>query len=110
MENKTKESKFCPLIESAKMIGDTATLLIINCLENGSKRYSEIQNYVNMVSEATLATRLKKLQALGLVERKQYECIPPKVEYSLTAKAKPITEVIDRLRSFGEKYFKDAKI
>ncbi|MBP9758557.1 helix-turn-helix transcriptional regulator [Candidatus Dojkabacteria bacterium] len=106
MKNKEHKNEFCPLIESAKMLGDTATLLIINCLGNGSKRYNEIQSYVNMVSEATLADRLKKLQTLGLIERKQYECIPPKVEYSLTAQAKPLADVIDRLRSFGEKYFK----
>lgn len=105
METQSNKTKICPLTETLKLIGDSATLLIIKALENGPRRYNEIHDYVNIVCEATLSERLKKLQSLGLIKRHQFECIPPKVEYTLSSQAKPLLKVISELEKFGKNYF-----
>lgn len=102
---KNQDNSFCPVVESAKLIGDTATLLIIKSLIGGEKRYKDIAEYVCMVSDVTLTTRLKELVKNGLIEREQFKEIPPRVEYRLTDKGMLLKKVIDALEEFGEKYF-----
>lgn len=100
---KTK-SEVCSIVEAAKLVADPAILLIVKRLMDGPKRYNEIKDYVTVVSEATLSSRLKKLVQLKLIERKQFESIPPKVVYQLSDKSKELTKVVDALENFGNCY------
>lgn len=95
----------CTLVESAKLIGDPAILLIIKILLDGEKRYKEIQEYVSVVCEATLSNRLKQLVRMGLILRIQHPEIPPRVTYTLTPKAAPFKEVIISLEKFQTIFF-----
>lgn len=99
----------CPIFESAKLIGDPAVLLILKSLLEGDKRYKQIHDYVNVVSDATLSTRLKYLVEKKLISRKHHSEIPPKVIYSLTEKAKSISFVVEALEKFGNDYFDSNK-
>lgn len=65
-------------------LGDKWTLLVVGMLEGGPVRYTDLKNLVPGISQRMLTLTLKKLERDGLVARKSYAEIPPRVEYSLT--------------------------
>lgn len=108
MNNDCTESKdVCQIVETSKLIGDAATLLIIKALSDGPKRFGEINAYVTVVCEATLSTRLKKLQKHKIIKRTQFQTIPPKVEYELTDEASGLIEIVNEIEKFGDNFFSD---
>lgn len=78
-------------------------------LDNGPIRFNELQRLMPKMTHATLSVQLKALVENGLVERKQYESIPPKVEYSLTEIGKKFHPVIDALQKWGQDYIEFLK-
>ena len=75
---------FCGVERAARLVGDTWTLLIVRDLANGCQRFGQLQKTVTGISPRTLSDRLAMLEANGLVTRRAYAEIPPRVEYSLT--------------------------
>lgn len=69
--------------------------LVLGALVDGTRRYSELRARVAGISEKMLAQTLRELERDGLVDRKQYPTVPPRVEYSLTSGGR---EVAERLR------------
>ncbi|QQO08787.1 winged helix-turn-helix transcriptional regulator [Breznakiella homolactica] len=69
----------------------------------GVVRYNEMKRFLKTVSHKTLSLTLKELEADGLVHRKEYPQIPPKVEYSLTSRGKSLIPILDALCDWGEK-------
>lgn len=67
-------------------------------------RFNELKKYIKTISYKTLSLTLKELEADGLVNRKEYPQIPPKVEYSLTEKGKSLIPILDQLCTWGEAY------
>ena len=65
-------------------------------------RYNELKRRLGTISHKTLSLSLKELEAAGLVQREEYPQIPPKVEYSLTARGKSLMKVLDQLCTWGE--------
>ncbi len=65
-------------------------------------RFNELKKYIKTISYKTLSLTLKELEADGLVNRKEYPQIPPKVEYSLTEKGKSLIPILDQLCTWGE--------
>ena len=65
-------------------------------------RFNEMQKYIGTITFKTLSSTLKQLEADGLIHRKEYPQIPPKVEYSLTGRGKSLMEVLDQLCIWGE--------
>lgn len=65
-------------------------------------RFNELRRYVKNISDKTLSSNLKELESDGLISRKEYPQIPPKVEYSLTGRGKSLMEVLDQLCIWGE--------
>jgi DNA-binding HxlR family transcriptional regulator len=82
----TMEERFgkCPYATAQSQISGKWAILILRYLEDGPIRFNELQRRMPRMTHATLSVQLKDLMENGLVERKQYESIPPKVEYSLT--------------------------
>lgn len=72
---------------------------------DGCKRFNQIQEEIAGISSTTLSDRLKKLCEAGFVERKQYESIPPKVEYTLSKKGHDLEDLIDEIEKFGNKWY-----
>lgn len=66
-------------------------------------RFNELRKYVKSISYKTLSTTLKELERDGLVHRKEYPQIPPKVEYSLTERGKSLIPILDAMCCWGEK-------
>ena len=85
MCEKDEQTCICPLKGIIDVISKKWALLIINALGNcGKLRFNKIMETLNGISPKTLSDTLKDLQAEGLIERKSFAEIPPRVEYSLT--------------------------
>ena len=65
-------------------------------------RFNEMQKYIGTITYETLSTTLKQLEADGLVHRKEYPQIPPKVEYSLTEAGKSLIPILDQMCEWGD--------
>lgn len=74
----------CIVNQSLNIIGDKWTLLVLMSLIKGNQRTSTIQREVMGISSKMLSQTLRKLEFYGLVSKKIYPVVPPKVEYSLT--------------------------
>lgn len=66
-------------------------------------RFNELKRYIKTISYKTLSATLKELEADGLVQRKEYPQIPPKVEYSLTERGKSLIPILDQMCEWGTK-------
>ena len=66
-------------------------------------RYNELQRYIKRISYKTLSLSLKELENDGLIIRKEYPQIPPKVEYSLSERGKSLMPILDGMCEWGDK-------
>jgi len=98
---------FCGVERTARLVGDAWTLLIVRDLEHGCRRFGQLQKSVSGISPRTLSDRLVMLEANGLITRRAYAEIPPRVEYSLTEKGTGLVPIIDAMRAYGEAYLFD---
>lgn len=87
------------------LISGKYKMVILYCLmEFKTVRFNELKRYLKKVSDKSLSQNLKELEADGLIARKVYPQIPPKVEYSLTEKGKSLMLVLDQLCVWGEEH------
>jgi DNA-binding HxlR family transcriptional regulator len=104
----------CPVAAFQKMISGKYKLRIVWDLKDGPLRYSEIRSGLlrgltgtPAIAPRVLSRELKALTASGLVDRKDYGIVPPKVEYRLTAKGRTFVPVVSAIREWGERHLKD---
>ena len=95
----------CPIARAEDVVGDRWTVLVLRELFMGSHRYDEIQAQTGGTPQM-VATRLKNLEADGLVERRLYNERPPRYEYHLSAKGQAFYSVVLALRAWGETWCK----
>jgi DNA-binding HxlR family transcriptional regulator len=91
----------CPVKLAADILSGKWTTLIVRELLAGTRRYSRLQHALLGISPKILASRLRMLEANGLVTRKIYPTIPPKTEYSLTKLGHELEHVIRAMALFG---------
>lgn len=94
---KSRFDKDCIVHQSLQLIGNKWTILIIMSLIKGVKRTHEIQNDVVGISSKILSENLKNLVLYGIIEKKIYPVVPPKVEYSLTEFGNSLITLLDSL-------------
>ena len=94
----------CPVARTAGIIGNKWTPLIVRDLANGQMRFSELERSLRGISPKTLSERLKKLEECAIVSRRCFAEVPPRVEYTLTAKGHALLPVIDSMRIFGQQW------
>lgn len=98
----------CPLEYGLAIFGGKWDSRIICVLaEKQILRYSEIREEMTDITDAVLAATLKKLISDGIVRRKQYDEIPPKVEYSLTDKGKSVVPILQSICKWSGAYHKN---
>ena len=79
-------------------------MVLLYCLmEFQPVRFNAMRRYLGRISDKTLSQNLKELEADGLIDRKEYPQIPPKVEYTLTERGASLMKVLDQLCIWGEK-------
>lgn len=96
----------CPVETTLTLIGDKWKVLILRDLMPGTKRFGELKKSVGNVSQKVLTTQLRAMEKNGLVNRKVYAEVPPRVEYSLTELGKSLKPILDSLWRWGEEYKK----
>lgn len=74
----------CPIRDVLDRIGDQWSLLVLDALEGGTKRFNELMRALGDISKQMLSQTLKRLEEDGFVRRTVYAEVPPKVEYDLT--------------------------
>ena len=85
------------------LISGKHKMVILYCLmEFEPVRFNALRRYLKKVSDKTLSQNLKELEQDGLIHKTIYPQIPPKVEYSLTARGKSLMKVLDQLCTWGE--------
>ncbi len=99
-----KELPACPVETTLMLIGDKWKVLILRDLMPGTKRFGELKKSIGSVSQKVLTAQLRDMEEKGLVSRKVYAEVPPRVEYSLTELGKSLCPVLDALREWGENY------
>ncbi len=92
----------CPVESTIEAIGGRWKVLIIYHLIEGKHRFGELTRRLGGIAARTLTRQLRELEASGIVHRKVFSQIPPKVEYSLTPLGKKLTPVLKAMHRWGE--------
>ena len=95
----------CPRYEKAMIVlGKKWTCLILRCLMEEPRRFTEISAYVRGLSDRLLSQRLQELEESGIVERRVYAQRPVVVEYSLTVKGEALREVVSAIQTWADQW------
>lgn len=94
----------CPVETTLLLISDKWKVLILRDLLGGTLRFGELRRSLGSVSQKVLTANLRQMERDGLVHRKVYPEVPPRVEYSLTETGKSLRPVIEAMRDWGSSY------
>lgn len=95
-------SENCPTRLVLDRIGDKWTVLIVGRLKTGAIRFNELKRLIPGITQKMLTQTLKALERDGIVKRKIYPVIPPKVEYSLTKSGKSLIMLLNQLGEWAQ--------
>lgn len=94
----------CPVETTLMLMGDKWKVLIVRDLLTGTKRFGELKKSLNGISQKVLTQHLRIMEENGLVDRKVYAEVPPKVEYTLTHVGQSLSSVLDAMLQWGKTY------
>jgi DNA-binding HxlR family transcriptional regulator len=94
----------CPVANTLDLVGDRWTLLVVRDLLRGKSRFSDLRESVEGIPPAVLSSRLKDLEAAGVVTRRLYQEHPPRAMYQLTHKGHGLGVVVGALATWGEQH------
>ena len=106
MANNKMENKLprCPVEITLKFIGDKWKILILRDLLTGTKRFGELKKSVGNITQKVLTSNLRAMEENGLLTRKVYPEVPPRVEYTLTETGYSLKPILDSMFEWGENY------
>lgn len=96
----------CPVETTLMLISDRWKVLIIRDLLDGTKRFGELKKSVGGISQKVLTANLRSMEASGLLTRKVYPEVPPRVEYTLTETGYSLKPILDAMMAWGMAYKK----
>lgn len=99
----------CPVEMTLELISTKWKILIIRELLDGTKRFGELKKNINNISQKMLTSNLREMEKNDLIDRKVYNVIPPKVEYSLTETGKSLKPILDVMSEWGTQYMSNKK-
>ena len=94
----------CPVETTLALMGDKWKILIIRDLLSGTKRFGELRKSLTGVSQKVLTQHLRIMEESGLINRKVFAEVPPRVEYSLTEVGRSLKMILDVMWQWGEAY------
>lgn len=100
----------CEAHQILEHIANKWTILIVFALTQGTKRYNELKQQIIGVSPKMLIQNLRNLERCGLIERKIYPTVPPKVEYSLTPLGKSLVEPLAVMGEWAYQHIQEVKV
>lgn len=94
----------CPVCRTAEIVCSKWTMLVIRDLAEGRSRFCELERSLEGISPRTLSLRLRALEEEGIVERRTFPEVPPRVDYSLTDKGRALLPIIQDMREYGSRW------
>ena len=94
----------CPVETTLMLIGDKWKVLILRDLMNGTRRFGELKKSIGTVSQKVLTAQLRDMEEKGLLTRKVYAEVPPRVEYTLTETGYSLKPILDAMSDWGAGY------
>ena len=94
----------CPVTATMSLIGGKWKILILYVINNDINRFGKMGMVLKDISKQMLTTQLRELENDGIIERKIYPEIPPRVEYFLTDKGKSLLPIIDMMKHWGDEH------
>lgn len=107
MDSNLKQLPACPVETTLTLIGDKWKVLILRDLMGGTKRFGELKRSIGSVSQKVLTAQLRAMEESGLLTRRVYAEVPPRVEYTLTETGYSLKPILDAMQCWGEQYKKD---
>lgn len=101
-----KEIPDCPVEITLQLIGDKWKVLILRDLMTGTKRFGKLKKSLNGITQKVLTANLRSMEESGLLTRKVYPEVPPKVEYTLTETGYSLKPILDSMMIWGTEYKK----
>lgn len=95
---------YCPVDLTLHIVGGRWKGIVIWNLKDKTMRYGELKKAMVTINDKMLSQVLKELEEQGVVNRKVYQVVPPKVEYSLTAEGKNLLPIMQAMSDYGQKY------
>ncbi len=99
-----KELPACPVETTLMLISDRWKVLIIRDLLDGTKRFGELKKSVGNISQKVLTANLRSMEEDGLLTRKVFPEVPPRVEYTLTKTGYSLRPILDAMIDWGKAY------
>jgi DNA-binding HxlR family transcriptional regulator len=99
----------CPVCRTAEIVCGKWTLLLIRDLAAGKSRFCELERSLEGISPRTLSLRLRALEAEGIIERRTYPEVPPRVEYRLTPKGEALVPLVEQMRAYGRSWLESVE-
>ena len=93
----------CPAMETIALIGGRWKVIILHVLSKHARRFGEINVRIPAISRKVLTEQLRELEADGLISRKQYKELPPKVEYALTDFGRSLCPLLTYISAWNKK-------
>ena len=100
----TKDLPACPVETTLMLISDRWKVLIIRDLLEGTKRFGELKKSVGNISQKVLTANLRSMEDAGLLTRKVYAEVPPRVEYALSELGESMRPIIKSMEAWGISY------
>lgn len=94
----------CPVETTLSLISNKWKVLILRELMEGTKRFSQIKNAIQGITQKVLTSNLRDMEESGLLKRKIYPEVPPRVEYTLTEVGESLSVVLDSMKTWGTSY------
>lgn len=96
----------CPVEATLQLLENRWRVLIIYDLINGKKRFGELMKNITGISQRSLTSNLRTMETKGLIVRKVYAQVPPKVEYNLSSLGKSLIPILKQMEVWGGEYKK----
>lgn len=101
---KKEELPECPVATTVQLIGNKWKLLILRNLRMRPWRFNELQKSLSGISQKVLTESLRSMETDGIVIRKVYAEVPPRVEYSLSELGETMSPILDAMEKWGNAY------
>ncbi|MGI6109691.1 MAG: winged helix-turn-helix transcriptional regulator [Eubacteriaceae bacterium] len=99
-----KELPPCPVETTLTLISNRWKVLILRDLMEKTMRFGELKKSIGSISQKVLTSNLRDMEEQGLLTRKVYPEVPPRVEYTLTELGRSLSPILDAMKDWGENY------
>src|SRR5882672_9939194 len=107
MRHRSYDRLGCPVEACTEVIGGKWKGELLFILFTGTKRYGELRRLVPGATQRVLTLQLRELEEDGIIERKVYPVVPPKVEYSISKRGESLKPIIDAMWEWGKKFLEN---